>query len=440
MTKNRFSMALAWAGLALYAEMLRFLFLLFLPLVLVMSLFRALPHRFRARFWPDVGPLTQKDTRPCIWIHALSLGEMLSALPLVEALREKRPDIRLVCTAATRSGMEAAQKHLKNRVAAIHYFPLDHPLAVHRMLDALAPDLFVLVETDLWPYFMHALSRRKIPALWVNARISDKSLKGYARLSLLMGPAMTRFEAIVPQSPEDGLRLQRLGVGRERLLPWGNLKHDRAMPDPLNPDLEDVRAWILRRRPAFIWICGSLHPGEEPFVAKVLSHPCMEGRNLLTLVVPRHPEKSSEFETRFRSLGLEPWIFSRNPPSEASLAILDRMGILNDLYALGHGALVGGSFVPLRGHNPLEPAMAEVPVLMGPHREDFEESWQGLCAAGGGFGVKDADEMRERLLFWMDHPLEGREAGRAGRRFVLEGRGVVSVIVDWIGKRLERAC
>lgn len=418
----------------LYALLAGSLALVLLPFFFCLSLCFSLPPRFRQRFWPVSQPLHPKEGA-LVWVHALSLGEVLSALPLMEALHTVR-GLRLVMTVSTRSGMEAATRALSGKVEALRYFPLDHPLAVSRILRDLSPDFFVLVETDLWPFFMYRLGRKGIPSLWMNVRISDKTLTGYARFSSLMYPAMARFRAVMPQSPEDARRLSCLGLPPSRILPWGNAKHDRALPDPRNPDLSELRCFIEKRRADFIWICGSLHPGEEGIVAQTLG--LLKNENLLTLVVPRHPDKSLLLEKGFAAGGQEAFIFSAHPPEAASLILVDQMGLLADLYALGDAAFVGGSLVPLRGHNPLEPAMAGIPVLMGPHTEDFTESWRGLCDRGAAFEIRDATGMADQLLYWMRHAGARQRAGDCGKAFVLEGKGAVARAVSFVLENLEK--
>ncbi|TWI64816.1 3-deoxy-D-manno-octulosonic-acid transferase [Desulfobotulus alkaliphilus] len=402
--------------------------------------FSIFPPHFQQRFWPKKNLLTHGQG-PVIWIHALSLGEVLSALPLVALFSDERPDIQIVFTASTRSGMEALKKNSGSRLADIRYFPLDHPVAVNRVLSDLHPDIFVLVETDLWPLFMGGIRKRKIPAIFVNARISDKTLKGYLRLSRIMGPALKTFRAIIPQSPVDAQRLLRLGVEAESIRSPANLKHDSSLPDPENPALAPVRDWLLQQTASFVWVCGSLHPGEEHFLSDVLTDERLGGAAIHTLLVPRHPENAPLFEKALQDRGLRVEVLSRHSGEKASVLIVDSMGLLKDMYALSHGALVGGSIISLRGHNPLEPAMAGIPVSMGPSSEDFAESWQGLQDAGGGFSVRTPEEMADLLLLWKNEENKRKAAGEAGRNYVLRGRGAARRAFDLVCDLLgEKTC
>ncbi|MCW7754093.1 hypothetical protein OOT00_08845 [Desulfobotulus sp. H1] len=379
------------------------------------------PH-VQQRIWPSRVSLPTKKG-PLIWIHALSLGEVLSVFPLVDLLMEKRPDMQIFFTVSTRSGMDAAMDSLAQKVADIRYFPLDHPLAVNRMLKDVEPDVFILVETDVWPFFMRAIQKRNIPSLYVNARISQKTFAGYRRLAPVMGPALKAFHSVFPQSSVDAERLLALGLDPRVLEACGNMKHDRSLPDPEQSALDPVRTLIGRQSPSFVWVCGSIHPGEEQVVAEALRHRALEGRKILTFLVPRHPDKAVQFCESLQSMGLDACLLSSLPKDNQRIVVVDCMGILKDLYGLGQAALVGGSFLPLRGHNPLEPAMAGIPVVMGPGTEDFHESWQGLCEIGAGFPLKDGASLAARILFWMDHPEERTRAGLAGKSFVMRGRG-----------------
>ncbi|TYT75630.1 3-deoxy-D-manno-octulosonic acid transferase [Desulfobotulus mexicanus] len=402
--------------------------------------FSILPQRFQQRFWPKKN-LLPYGKGPVVWIHALSLGEVLSALPLVDLLSDEKPDIQIVFTASTRSGMEAAKKNLGCRGVEIRFFPLDYPMAVNRVLADLHPDVFVLTETDLWPLFMGAIRKRNIPSVFVNARISDKTFRGYLRLSCVMGPALKTFRAIIPQSSVDADRLLRLGVEGERIGLPGNLKHETSMPDPESPALSPVRNWLLQQQASFVWVCGSMHPGEESFLADVLTDARLKEIKIHTLLVPRHPDKTPLFEKMLQERGLGVQVLSRHSGEKASVLIVDSMGLLKDLYALSHGALVGGSIIHLRGHNPLEPAMAGIPVSMGPSSEDFAESWQGLTDAGAGFSVRTPEEMADILLLWINEEKKRKAAGEAGRNYVLRGRGAARRAFDLVCDLLgEKTC
>lgn len=388
------------------------------------------------RFWPPKKTLPQKN-RPRVWVHALSLGEMYSAFPLFDELLEY--SIELVCTTSTQSGMEAVQKAYADKLADIRFFPFDHPVAVLRTVADLDPDFFILVETDLWPFFMATLKQRKIPSLWVNVRISDKAFKGYSRLSSLMQPAINSFTGIIPQSVSDGERLEKLGVHPGILLPAGNTKGDRKEPDGNMEELAEVRKIIGTRTDDFIWICGSIHPGEEKFIAKALSNKQLQGEKIFCLLVPRYPEKSSSFFSSLEEEGISASLLSNGKPlEEEKVLIIDRMGILTDLYSLGDAAFVGGSLMPpIKGHNPLEPAMAGIPVMMGVHCEDFLDSFNGLLGVNAARTVKTPEDIAESLYFWIKHPDKRIENGNAGRVFAEMGKGTSKRAVQFVMDHLK---
>ncbi|MDL2286242.1 hypothetical protein LJC24_02220 [Desulfococcaceae bacterium OttesenSCG-928-F15] len=409
--------------------------LLLYPLVMALSSLSIIPKHVRKRFWPEKRPLPAKS-RPRIWVHALSLGEMYSAFPLLDEL-QKYP-VELVCTASTRSGMAAVQKAYSGKVADIRFFPLDHPLAVIRTMEDLDPDFFILVETDLWPFFMHRLTEKGIPSLWVNVRISEKTLKGYSRLSFLMKSAINAFTGVMPQGALDLERLKILGLFPEKILPAGNLKLDRKIPDSSRENIADIRDFLGDCTDRFIWICGSLHLEEIEFVAKIFSSKAFGERKTLCLLVPRYPDESPAFLAFLEKEGISASIVSEKEKLDTeSVLIIDRMGILADLYSLGNAAFVGGSAAPLRGHNPLEPAMAGIPVMMGTHHEDCLDSFTGLLEEGAARLIKTPEDAMQCLSFWMDNPEKRIESGMAGKNFVEKNKGATGRAVRFVMEHLR---
>lgn len=420
--------------LIFYIFILGFLFLLVFPMMIFMPSRSLIPEHIRKRVWPKKKPLSSTNL-PCVWVHALSLGEVYSAFPLIEELL--RQPFRVVCTASTRSGMAALQEAFSERLAACRFFPLDHPLAVLRTVEDLAPDFFILVETDLWPFFMHTLKRKKIPGLWVNARISDKTFKGYSRFSFLMRPAMNVFSGIIPQGALDRERLQSLGVRPERILPPGNLKQDRKTLGPDGKGTSEVRAYLGNLENSFVLVCGSFHLGEEKFLAHILSHEKIREKKIVCLLVPRHPEQAASFFASLNEEGISASIFSEGNFNGEGVVVIDRMGILSDLYFLGDAAFVGGSILPFRGHNPLEPAMAGIPVIMGPHYEDFMEISLGLFETGAAVLTRTPEKAAEYIQDWMEHPEKKIAAGKAGKIFAEKGRGTSRRAVRFVMDHLK---
>ncbi len=397
------------------------------PLLLVKA---ALTAKYRGRITGRLGFGLRRELEvlrgvscPRIWIHALSLGEVASAQGLVRALRHDLPGVGLIFSAATASGEAFARSHMASSVDCFVPFPLDLPVSVNRLLNLVRPDLFVLVETDFWPNFLHALRQRAIPALLVNGRISDSSWRWYQHGHWLFAPLFRSFAMLAMQSEADARRMVRLGVAADRVLVLGNLKFDNA--------LAGVGEVLDRRQLGIapgnrVWVAGSTHEGEEEIVLRVLQRLLPRYPDLCLVVAPRQVERGAAVAAMARERDLGVWQRSLGAQASGRVLVLDTLGELARVYGLAEVAFVGGSLVAARGHNPLEPAGFGKPVLFGPHMEDFDEVATTLLRDGGARQVGNEEELFQVMDHWLGEPAAARQAGAHGRRLVEAGRGTVA--------------
>ena len=371
---------------------------------------------------------------PRCWIHAVSVGESAVAVPLVEGIRRRWPELSVVVSTITPTGARIVAERLAAR--AVHrYFPVDLPGPVRRALDAARPRFFIAIETELWPNFLRALAARRIPAMIANGRISDRSFRRYHRVRWLMRRVLADIAVFAMQSTEDAQRIIALGAPPERVVVTGNLKSD------LLPEAPDEAGW--RERLGLgerdrLWIAGSTHRGEEAMVLDAFVRAKARCPALALLLAPRHPERTGEVEELIRSRGLTAVRRSRLPREATSgvVTILDTVGELAQIYGLAEVVFVGGSLVPVGGHNVLEPAMRGKPVLFGPHTSNFREGAELLQRGGGGLVVKDGDELaREITRLLEDRDLGGR-MGRAAREAFAGRQGAVGATLDLIARHL----
>ncbi|HEX9748870.1 MAG TPA: 3-deoxy-D-manno-octulosonic acid transferase [Methylomirabilota bacterium] len=372
---------------------------------------------------------------PRCWIHAVSVGESAAAVPLVEGIHRRWPELGIVVSTITPTGARIVAERLAG-TAAHRYFPIDLPGPVRRALDAARPRFFIAIETELWPNFLRALARRRIPAMIANGRISDRSFRRYRWVRGLMRRVLADVSVFAMQTEEDARRIIALGAPPSRVVVTGNLKTD------LVPDAGDATsAWRERLRlgpDARVWIAGSTHRGEEAIVLDAFLRARTRCPDLALLLAPRHPERAGEVEELIRERGLAAARRSRLPAGGAPgpVVILDTVGELAALYALAEVVLVGGSLVPIGGHNVLEPAMHGKPVLVGPHMSNFREGSELLQRSGGGLVVKDGPELeREVTRLLEDHDL-ARRMGEAARRAFAGRQGAVSATLDLVGHHL----
>lgn len=387
-------------------------------------------------------PPVRAGRRGRTWLHALSVGEVLSAVPLVEALARQERDRDLVCSVSTRTGFEVADRALRSRVEALFYFPYDLRKSVRRAVDAVAPDCVIVVETDIWPNFMALIGARGIPAVLVNARLSRASWRGYRRLRGLARPMLQAFAAICTQTHTDARRFEDLGVSPQRITVTGNLKFDAPVPAVNGPQRAALQRAVhaLPGRP--VLLAGSTHPGEEAVICRAWGEIRRAFPDALLVIAPRDPQRAAAVERLFAADG---WQANRlaDPAAPGSrtvaVAVVDRLGILAQLYALADVAFVGGSLVADGGHNPLEAAAVGCPVLFGPDMSDFEEIAGLLVAAGGARRVAGARELTAAVVALLREKDRRLQMGRSARKVFEDHRGAVSrtlqVIEQVTGRR-----
>ncbi len=421
-------------------RLLRFLYTVFLylllPLVLIRLAWRGrrIPgdwYRIPERF----GWFTHIGVRPVIWIHAVSVGEVQAAEPMVRALLDAYPDWRLLLTTTTPTGSERVQKLFGDRLAHV-YAPYDLPGAVRRFLDRTDPALVLIMETELWPNLFHVCGTRAIPIMLVNARVSPGSMRGYQRFRSLARAMLSSVAAVAAQSDADADRLVELGVDPGRLRVTGNLKHEQRFDPGLDSKAAEMRvSWGIRRK---VWIAASTHAGEEEMVLHAHGLICVQEPDCLLLLVPRHPERSQQVaglcaRQRYQAVLHSDRTISRR---DADIFIGDTLGQLPLYYLAADVAFVGGSLVPSGGHNLLEPAALGRPVIIGPHVENFSDSVRELRVAGACRLAGDAGELSRLVVQWLQDAEAGRKAGKRGREVVEKNRGALRMVMGMIKQAL----
>jgi len=342
----------------------------------------------RERFAERLGtPSRTRPPGPLIWLHGASVGEGLSALPLIERLLEACPGSHVLLTTGTVTSARLLAGRLPAR--AFHqYVPIDRPHAVGRFLDHWRPDLAIWIESELWPNLVSATQARGVPTILVQARMSARSFAGWRRLRPFVAPLLGGFRLVLAQTPEDAGRFTALGAKDVRLA--GNLKY-AAPPLPVDDDALAALRAACGDRP--LWVAASTHPGEEAVIAA--AHRAIAGQfpDLLTLVVPRHPDRGAEVAALFAGCGLATVRRAGGglPAGDTAVYVADTMGELGLVYNLADVVFVGGSLVPHGGQNLLEPARLGCAILHGPHVDNFAGVAAELAAAGGARAVSEAD-------------------------------------------------
>ena len=398
------------------------------PVALGRKLTRGVPLNLRARLGFARGAA---PTRRAGWIHAVSVGEAMTAIPLVAGLRDRYPELPLVVTTVTETGARIVRERL-SALAGHRYFPLDLPGAIDRVARSIDPAFLVCMETELWPNLVWRLERRGVPVMIANGRLSDRSFRRYSLVRALLRPTLEQIRVFAMQSEEDARRIVALGAPAGRVTVTGNMKHDALGVDEGAGPRWRQRLGLAPCRP--LWIAGSTHPGEEEMILDAHAQARASTPDLALVVAPRHPERVAEVSAVAARQG--PVVLRSTLPSPrapGAVVILDTVGELAELYAAADVVFVGGSLVPRGGHNLIEPARLGKPVLFGPHTENFRETSALLVGSGGGLVVKGAAELGARLA-----ALLADEAGRtrmgALARDAVEGRqGAVQTTLGLIG-------
>ena len=373
-----------------------------LPAAALFLLWRSHRHRGYRYHWGErfLGLLPLYDaspeSRPLVWVHAVSVGETRAAQPLVEALLAQRPGLRILVTHGTPTGRETGDALFGDRVEH-GYLPYDLPWAVNTFLDRQRPAVGLLMETEVWPNLVAACTSRGIALCLVNARLSERSARGYARLRALAVPAFTRLTRVIAQTAADADRLRRLGARDVRVA--GNLKSD-AEPDPaaVARGLRwratwDAAAGFARRRP--VWLAASTREGEDGAVIDACRYVAEATSDALLLWVPRHPHRVPEIKRALDAAGLA---YGRrsldtSPGSGMAVWIGDTLGELAAYIAAADIVFMGGSFVELGGQNLLEPFAQGKPVLVGPHTFNFMDVTEEAVARGAALRVADGEAL-----------------------------------------------
>jgi len=311
-----------------------------------------------------------------IWVHAVSVGEVLAAALLIQSLETTRPDLRIVLSTTTPTGQQVASERFgPDRV---FFFPLDLAFAVRAYLRALQPVLLVLMESELWPRMLVECERLRIPVAVVNARVSDRSLPRYLALRTLWKPLLGKIRLLLAQSDEDAQRWIRIGTPAERVQSTGNLKYDVRIAS------ETSLAALLRKYlppEVPILLCGSTHPGEETPLLQCFQQ--LAKPTPVLVLAPRHPQRAPDIANLIAAHHLHPlqlsgWRLAPTRISPGDVLLVDTVGELAGLYALANIAFIGGSLVRAGGHNPLEPAQFGIPIVLGPHYENFRDIVEGM--------------------------------------------------------------
>lgn len=364
------------------------------------------------------------EVEGAVWFHAVSVGEVNAAAPLIRRFRELYPWERLILSTVTPTGRRMARKALP--FVDLFYLPLDLPWIVKRVVTRMRPKMLCLVETEIWPNLLRRLKREGIPVVVVNGRLSERSFRWYMRFRPFFREVFNSVTCFSMQDSEDAKRLLSLGIDKEKIFITGNIKYHQDHDPIPEDDLKALTREIGLGTSDVVIIGGSTHRGEEGVLVKVFQKLKVKHPSLKLILVPRHPERAQEVEGVVRRVGFTCARRSREGGfNRKEVLLVDTIGELKKFYAISTIAFVGGSLVRHGGQNIIEPAYYRKPVLFGPHVENFLSIARDLERGGGGMKVRDEEDLLSRIDDLLSDPALCRRVGEAGYRVVERGKGAL---------------
>ena len=422
---------------------------LFIVVVLPYFLYRLVVEKgFAHRFRQAMGLVSREEIEPvagtdCIWLHGASVGEMVALSPLVKEIKTIMPEKKVLVSAVTVGGYDMARQIMPEADTIINY-PMDLPLVASTMVGRIRPGIFIMVETELWPNFLRAIRERKIPAMMMNGRISEKSAKSYRYLSALLRDMLDTVNLFCMQSSIDAKYIAQLGADPDKILVTGNTKFDQTYAEVTEEDLAAYKTELGLGEDAFpIIVAGSTHRSEEEAVLTSFTALRKQYPHARLIIAPRKLNRIEEvkkvnakfgYAMAFRSKLKE--IEGRRP--EFPVLLLDTIGELGRIYAVGDIVFVGGSLVHYGGHNVLEPAAHAKPILVGPSMEDFKDSYSLLSRAGACRMVADAEGLTEAFLEIAGDDALRKKMGDASIQIIRENRGAARKTIHYLTDLLGR--
>jgi 3-deoxy-D-manno-octulosonic-acid transferase len=413
------------------------IFTLAIPFILLRLLWRgsrapAYFKRWDERFGLKPAPTSNK---PVIWIHAVSMGEVEAARPLVDSMQSQYPQHQILITTMTPTGSARVLSLYGEKV--LHcYLPYDLPFSVKRFLGSVRPAIGIIMETELWPNLIHYASQQSIPLVLANARLSARSAAGYQRIAKLTKTMLQQLTLIAAQSQDDRKRLIALGADKDSVHAVGNLKFEISLPASLSEEAEALRT-LWGNRPVFI--AASTHEGEDEIILNASRRIRAEFPDLLLILVPRHPERFDKVAALSQRSGFK--ILRRSEQGmctrEIQVLVVDTMGELPLFYGTADIAFVGGSLVPRGGHNLLEPAALGRPVVIGPHYFNFNEISRQFLAANAAIEINSSESLAETVITLFRSPQKRADMGQAGQQLIQHSQGAGQRLLNLIKRHID---
>ncbi len=374
-------------------------------------------HDFLERFAIYDDKTIFPQQKRSIWIHAVSIGELLASFSLIEELSVRFKDRRLILSCVSRSARTIAEEKLSENTIKI-FLPFDFSVVVDAAVRKWKPGIFVSIEAEIWPNLFRTLKDHDTPIVILNGRISEKSFRAYSSFRIFLKKTIGSVDCFIMRGQKDAENIIKLGADEKRVFVAGSMKFDYAY--------RLSEGYIPEKKERTV-VFGSIHRGEEEQIAEITGDILEKYDDVNVVVVPRALDRTNIYQIlRQKNIRFER--YSQNS-GRSRVLVVDRYGVLTDFYSKCEFAFVGGSLVPAGGQNPIEPLAFRKPVIYGKFHEDFEEEWAKILEAGAGFEVRSFEELSEKVKFLLDNPQISRSMGEAGYRVILDNKGRISKII-----------
>ncbi|HSW01453.1 MAG TPA: 3-deoxy-D-manno-octulosonic acid transferase [Sedimentisphaerales bacterium] len=410
-------------------------------------LYRMAAHqRYRAGWGQRFGNVVRKDPKKrCIWLHAVSMGEVNAAKTLVAEIERRYPDHEIVVSTTTDTGYAQADR-LFGRKWTVFYFPFDVSWIIRKAFDRLQPSLCLLMELEVWPNFLFTAHRRQVPVVVLNGRISDRSFTRYRKIKPATRTFFGKIDRVLAQTPQYAERFRELGCPAERVLVTSSLKYDTAQVAD-RVEGADALAEQLDLGPGNLWVAGGTGDGEERIVLDVHKSLVQDGRHkgLRLAIVPRKPERFDEVAQLIEQAGFPVVRYSRlkgttmKAPADDAVILGDTMGDLRKFYSLAQIIFVGRTLVPMGGSDMMEAAALGKCTLFGPHAFNFRQTVEVLLAGRGALEVKDGDDLLATLRKCLSDPACATAVARAGQEIIRQNQGATARTMEVLSTLLDGA-
>ena len=406
------------------------LFYLITPFILLRLLYRAWKAPAYAARWKErFAFFNMRSLNKPIWVHAVSVGETIAAAPMIKRLQQRYPERDIVVTTMTPTGSERVKALFGDTVFHV-YAPYDMPGTVKRFLRKIKPEMLIIMETELWPNIVHYTANSGAPVILANARLSERSARGYQKVRYIALPMLRKLSHIVAQNKADGERFKLSGATEDSVVVSGSIKFDFSPDETLIDKGVELRHQWGYERP--VWVAASTHNGEDGPMLEAHQKLLERWPNALLIIVPRHPERFKSVYQLSCNSGFKTVRRSLSEPLDETVQVLlgDTMGELMLFYASADVAFVGGSLIESGGHNPLEPAALNMPVIMGPHVFNFESICHQLSDAGGLKFVGSSELLAERVAEFFEDEGYRKDVGLAANTVVEANRGALERLMN----------